>query len=266
MSARMDRRRFAHVGAALVASLAVTGGCGAVLDAPAAPAPPPTPQETLLTSVPGGDSDPFSFTVTGDGVVLDGVMSPAKRSFRVGYTVKDAKLGFTTAVGYTVVDTRSWVKVTFTDTEGITGLPKLPKGWMPLDPARVTDTSVPVKYDNAPDIANAAVVFRSIVEVREDAAGHYSGTTDLTKQPEAAFVEEAHLKALGAKATTVPFEAVIGAGGHLTSVVLRIPAAGRTKAVRYTVTYDDYGTASTPVEPSGAEKRTPAAAYEFING
>jgi hypothetical protein len=262
----MDRRRFAHVGAALVACVAVTSGCGSVVDTPAAPATPPTPQETLLTSVPGGDSGPFAFTVKGDEVVVDGVMSPAKRSYRVGYTVKDAKLGFTTAVGYTVVDTRSWMKVTFTDTEGITGLPKLPRGWMPLDPAKVTDTSVPVRYDDVPDIANTAVVFRSIVAVRQDTAGHFSGTTDLTQRPEAAFVDESHLSALGAKARAVPFEAVVGADGHLTSMVLRVPAAGESKAVRYAVTYRDHGAAVTPVEPSGAEKSTPSAAYAFING
>ena len=92
------------------------------------------------------------------------------------------------------------------------------------------------------------------------------------REPEAGFtmladiVDPARLKALGEKAKAVPFEATVDGQGRLTSAVVKVPAAGRTKASRYEITYADYGTTASPAAPA-ADEQQPAtrSAYELLN-
>jgi hypothetical protein len=273
MSARMDRRRYPALSALLAVTVAVSGGCAAVGTPDGAgggaSATPTTPRDVLLGSVPNAGSGAFRFAIDGIDLPVSGVSDPARRSYRLDLKHKDPDLGFTMTLGYLVVDKQSWVKVAFSGTEGLTGLPKLPKSWLLIDPTKVTDTGdVPVAYDESEiDLGNAGAVFRSIADVRRTAAGRYTGTTDLTKEPKAEFTDGATLKALGAKAKAVPFDAAVDAAGHLTSLVLTFPAAGKKKASRYAVTYRDYGKAPAVVKPAaGEQQKAPAAAYEMLNG
>ena len=78
-------------------------------------------------------------------------------------------------------------------------------------------------------------------------------------------LEEGEAAALGEAAKTVPFTAVVGADKHLTSLTLKIPAAGKTKAYDYVVNYADYGTAPKISVPTGAAAtKAPAMAYEML--
>jgi hypothetical protein len=174
---------------------------------------------------------------------------------------------------FRVVDTRAWMKVGFSGTEGLTGLPKLPKTWMLLDPKKLDREKVggeeafPLAYDGDTDPGNASAVFRSIVDVRETGPGRFAGTVDLTREPEADIADAKRIKALGEKARSVPFQAVVDAAGRLTSTIVDIPAAGRSKAAKYTITYRDFGSAAKVTEPAPDEQRSaPAEAYRMLRG
>ncbi|MEV4706487.1 hypothetical protein [Actinoplanes sp. NPDC049316] len=262
------RMRLAAPGALLALGVAVMGGCG-VADAvhDAASSTPATPEDKLLDALPDFSTGPFHFTVKGGTQPMTGVLDAAKKSYRIDVSQKDPDLGFTLTMKFLVVREKSWIKVDFKGTEGLTGFPELPKKWLLVDPAKVEDTEdAPLTYDDETDPGEAGAVLRAIVDVKETGTGTYEGTTDLTKQGEAGIVEDSTLKALGDKAKAVPFEATVDAEGRLTRTVVKIPAAGKAKAARYEVVYDEYGSAASPAEPAAAEQqKAPKAAYEMLN-
>jgi hypothetical protein len=260
--------RLAGLGALLAIGVGAAGGCG-VADAvhDAASTAPAGPEDRLMDALPDFSTGPFHFTVKGGTQPMTGVLDASKKSYRIDVSQKDPDLGFTLSMKFLVVREKAWIKVGFKGTEGLTGLPKLPKTWLLVDPAKVKDTGdAPLTYDNETDPGEAGAVLRAIVDVKETGTGTYEGTTDLTQQGEAGIVEESTLKALGDKAKAVPFEATVDAQGRLTRTVVKIPAAGKAKATRYEVVYDQYGTAGSPAEPPAAEQqKAPKAAYEMLN-
>ena len=91
-------------------------------------------------------------------------------------------------------------------------------------------------------------------------------TIDLTAAPDATIVDEEVLKDLGDAAKAVPFTAVIGADGHLTTLTVKVPKAGKNKAYTYTEKYADYGTAKPVAAPADGEaQEAPDSAYEMLN-
>jgi hypothetical protein len=266
----VSEARLAGLGALLVVSL-VAGGCGvadAVGDATApASAKPLAPRDALLDALPDASTGSFRFTVEGGEAPSAGEIDAGKHSYRVGFRYREPDAGFTLLSDFLVVEKQSWIKIRFTDAEGVTGLPKLPKKWMLIDPAKVeNDDDIPLAYDNETDPGEAGAVLRAIVDVQRTGAGTYAGTTDLTQQGDADIVDAARLKALGELAKAVPFEATVDDQGRLTRTVVKIPAAGRTKASRYAITYAGYGTTPTPAVP-GADEQQKATkeAYELLN-
>ncbi|GAA3949570.1 hypothetical protein [Actinoplanes auranticolor] len=264
----VSKARLAGLGVLLVVGVAA-GGCGvadAVGDAAPASAKPLAPRDALLKSLPDASTGSFKFTVEGGEAPAAGEIDASKRSYRVGFRYREPEAGFTLHSDYLVVKEQAWIKIRFTGTEGLTGLPKLPKKWMLIDPAKVKDDDVPVRYDNETDPGEAGTVLRAIVAVERTSDGHFAGTTDLTQQGDAAIVDAGRLKALGEKARAVPFEATVDDQGRLTSTIVRIPAAGKVKATRYAITYTGYGATPTPAAPA-ADEQQPAtkAAYELLN-
>ena len=261
--------RRAGLGILLAVGVATAGGCG-VADAVKDPAPisakPLAPRDALLESLPDASTGSFRFTVEDGETPTKGEIDAGKQSYRVGFRYREPEAGFTMLSDFLVVADQSWIKIRFKDTEGLTGLPKLPKKWMLLDPAKVKSDDVPLKYENETDPGEAGAVLRAIVEVKQTGAGHFAGTTDLTQQGEAEIVDPARLRALGAKAKTVPFEATVDGKGRLTSAVLRIPAAGKAKASKYEITYSGYGSTPTPAVPAADEQQQATKnAYELLN-
>ncbi|WP_327004679.1 hypothetical protein OHA72_58265 [Dactylosporangium sp. NBC_01737] len=79
--------------------------------------------------------------------------------------------------------------------------------------------------------------------------------------------DEAVVKALGAKAATVPFTATLDAEGRLTELLIDVPAAGPTKPHQLKMTVTQHGTVTIPARPTGkAVIEAPAAVYDFLNG
>ncbi|MEV6598324.1 hypothetical protein AB0M36_15805 [Actinoplanes sp. NPDC051346] len=264
--------RKTRLAAALLAVGALAGGCGiaeSVTTPTATPASsaPPEPREQLLDAVPGATAGAFAFRIEGGTQPMRGVLDAANKRLRIDLAHKDPELGFTITMNFLVVQERSWIKVAVKGAEGLTGMPDLPKKWMSLDPDKIKDKdAAPLAYDGETDPGEVGAVLRAIVDVKQTGTGKYAGTTDLSRQGEAEIVDEATLAALGDRAEAVPFEATVDGQGRLTSMIVRIPAAGKAKASRYEVTYDGYGSTDSPSEPA-ADKQQPATeeAYEMVN-
>ncbi|AGZ39687.1 hypothetical protein [Actinoplanes friuliensis] len=258
--------RPAVLAALFTVSVAVTGGCGAAADEVVAKPTPLGPRDALLKSLPDFTTGSFRFAVTGE-VPASGEFDAGKHSYRIGFRYKQPDAGFTLHSDYLVVEKQTWIKIKFTGTEGLTGLPKLPKRWMLIDPAKVKDKdNVPLGYADETDPGDAGVVLRAVVDAEQTTEGKFTGTTDLTQQGKTEIVAADRLTALGDKAKQVPFEAATDSKGRLTRLVVKIPAAGKHKAGKYEVTYTDFGSAPTPVPPAAdQQQKATAGAYELLN-
>ncbi|MEU7906700.1 hypothetical protein [Actinoplanes sp. NPDC049118] len=261
--------RPAAVAALVAVGVAAAGGCG-LADAAREPAAAASeaPRETLLKSLPDAKTGSFHFAVEGGEAPASGDFDAGRRSYRIGFRYREPEAGFTMHSDFLVVEERTWIRMRFTGTEGLTGLPKLPKKWMLIDPAKVENTDeIPLGYDGETDPGEAGAVLAAIVDVRRTGAGGFAGTTDLTRQGQAEIVDQERLAALGARARAVPFEATVDGQGRLLSTVVRIPAAGKYKASEYEVTYSDYGKAPTPTAPAADQQQKASKdAYELLNG
>lgn len=251
---------------ALAAGLAaVAGGCaGLTGDDPAEAPKAQTPQEKLLDAVPDGSQGNFRFTLKDAELTGKGVMDPATKRLLLTTDYKDADLGFTMTMGMLVIDEESWMKITFANTDGLTGLPKLPKKWLRLDRSKVKDQE-DVGFDD-PDPAGANALFRAIVAATESGAGTFTGTLDLTRATEAEIVDQAALDALGQQAKAVPFTANVDSQGRLAAIEIKVPAHGDAKAYTHQVTYADYGAAPAIEEPPANQvAEATQEAYDLLN-
>jgi len=255
------------VAAVAVLAAAVTG-CGATGEPAAPPSAPPSATELLQKSVPTADSVRYRFAVKGGDVPLAGVLDAPAKAYRYDVSQVNADPHFKMTMNFLFVGSKSWVRIAFTEASGVTGLPRLPKKWMLLDRSKLKgDDALPSPADDESDPGATSAIMSAIVTAEQTSPGHFKGTTDLTKQGDAAIVDAKTVTALGAKAKSLAFTAVTDGSGRLSSVVVKIPAVGKTKAHQYAVTYADYGTAPSPAEPSaGDQQKAPSAAYDMLNG
>lgn len=254
--------------AVAVAVATATAGCTDEVVGNAPPSKPPTATELLARSVPDEHTGSFRYALKGGDVPATGVLDAGRHSYQMQISQTDPELGFTMTMNVLMIGKRTWVKIAFTDTEGLAGLPKLPRTWMLIDPAEMKgEDNLPIGYDGETDPGAAREIVDAATGVRQTAAGRFTGTTDLTRQGEADIVDADRLAALGDQAKKIPFTATTDAQGRITSLILRIPAAGKVKAGTYEMTYRDYGTAPTPAEPTGAQQqKAPPIAYDLLNG
>jgi hypothetical protein len=256
--------------AALVMLALTAGGCAdrsVPTATPSASPSPSTPHDILLASVPDGSQGAFAFTLKDAMTDGSGVVDPAGKKISYTARYKDAKLGFTMTLTFVVIDQQSWMKVAFGHTEGLTGLPRLPKKWMRLDTSKVKDDSGAVLTFDDPDPAGAAELFGSTVDVEAAGTGAYRGIIDLTRVTGAELVDKKTAGGLGEKARAVPFRATVDSSGRLTSLSIDLPAAGKQPKRTHSVTYGKYGTApAVNRPPAGQVVQAPAAAYDLING
>ncbi|GIM97005.1 hypothetical protein [Paractinoplanes toevensis] len=267
----MTTARFTHLAtfATVTAVSAVTlTACGASTDSvtPATEAAASTaaePREVLLNAVPGADAPPYTYKVKGSETPVSGVVDGPAEAIEVNMAEEIKEANTTLKMDFRVLGEKGWVRIAFSPR--VAGLPKLPKKWMLLDQTKMTDKSI-FEEGQELDPGYAGLLVENATGLKETLAGHFTGTTDLTKADAAEIVDAAGIKAMGAAATKAPFTAVVD-GGHLTSLVVKIPAAGKTKAHDYTVSYTGYDSTAKLAEPAaGEQQKAPAAAYEFLNG
>jgi hypothetical protein len=193
---------------------------------------------------------------------MSGVLDVPKKAVEVRFVQSDTD--FTMTMSFLMIDEQAWTKIAFKPAR-VPGLPRFPKKWMRLDPAKISDRDF-LTANAETDPGFAAELLKNAAGVKETSTGHYAGTTDLTGSTEAEVVDDKTLTALGDRATAVPFEATVD-GGHLTGLTVRIPAAGNAKAQTYAISYTGFDRTPTPAVPADDEQtRATADAYEMLNG
>ncbi|WP_433301641.1 hypothetical protein ACQP2F_06675 [Actinoplanes sp. CA-030573] len=266
----MTTRNAQLAGIATVLALTVTGcgavrGDGAVADPAAGPSSAAAdPRQALLDSVPDETVGAYAFDVRGGDSPFSGVLDAPKKAIELRLT-ESGEPNITLTMDIRAIGGKSWIKLAVKPA-GTPGLPKIPKKWLLVDKAKMSgDGKDIVGYDGSTDPGYAADVIENGTGIRPTGAGHFAGTTDLTRSTQAEILDGKALEALGDKARKVPFEAVVGGDGHLSTLTVKIPAAGRTKARTYAVRYSGYGRTPTPTVPAAGEqqKATPIV-YQLL--
>ncbi|MFE9653884.1 hypothetical protein [Micromonospora sp. NPDC006431] len=262
-------RRVAGIATAVLAATTLSAGCGTIKDGastgtgstPAA-SPSVDPKQALLATVPDEATSAFRFTGKDASSNLSGRIDPASKALEMNMAMPPED-GITVKMSFLVIEDKVWMKAKFS---GKPGLPKLPEKWMALDKAKLTDASGVPSYDGA-DQGNAGPLLDAATSVEQQGPGKYAGFIDVTGGEAAKALDDGEAAALGEAGKHVPFTAQVGPDGHLTSLVLEMPAAGKQKAYQYVVAYTDFGSTEKITAPTGsAVTKAPSLAYELLNG
>lgn len=234
--------------------------------ASAADAIPADPKEAVLASTKEIEKGNFNFTISGGGI--SGKGSVHKPSNSAEFTMKvDDGSGSTFGMEMIYIEPDSWVKLELGDLGAmIPGADKMKDKYQHLDQSKVKDAGELGLNMEDVDPAGSAVLAKGITEVQKTGEGTYAGKLDASAVgDDSAALDSDLVKALGAQAKSLPFTAKLDAQGRLTELVISVPAAGDTKAHDITVTYADYGNATTPQKPP-ADKvvEAPASTYEML--
>jgi hypothetical protein len=250
---------------AAVAALLILAGCGQVTETEQPPAP--TPAETLRKGVPTTAADIFHYAISDGSKAASGIVDTANKTLTTDFNEKIPDAGFTLTMRFLVVGDDSWAKISFGSAPAGLGLPKLPKKWMKLDTKKLgAEAEKDLTYADQTDPGYIGTLVAAAAGLTEKSPGRFSGTVDLTQATEAEIVDTATLTALGEKAKTVPFEASLDAKGRISTATVKVPAAGKVKAMTYEVSYDQYGSAEGVPAPTGsAQVAAPKAAYDLLN-
>ncbi|MEE6256980.1 hypothetical protein [Plantactinospora sonchi] len=228
---------------------------------------PADPKEALLASTKEIAKGNFRFTMKGQELDGEGLVHLPSRSAQMKMNAGDAELGFSMNLDLIYIEPDSWVKIQIEGAEGLPGLEKLNTGkYQHLDPSKIKDNDdLSFDFEDV-DPAGTEILTKAIVDVQKTGEGAYSGNLDLTKATDAGMVDEEAIKTLGADAGKVPFEAKLDAQGRLSSLTIKMPAAGEAKAHELVVTYTDYGAATGAKKPADSEVvEAPAETYDLFN-
>src|SRR5690349_14703149 len=180
-------KRLAGITVLLV--LTTTTGCGLV-DKAGTTEPAATPHEQLLRAVPDEKTPAFAFDVKGGVTPISGVLDAPHETFRVQVVQSEPDAGFAMTMYALAVRDKAWMKILFEPAD-VPGLPPVPRKWLVVDPARVTDPEIaPSGYDGDTDPGYAGLVLKGAAAVAGTGDGHYTGTTDLTASTEAEIVTD----------------------------------------------------------------------------
>ncbi|MFI7219199.1 hypothetical protein [Micromonospora maritima] len=265
-------RRFVLRTAAVLATTALAAGCGSTGStgsAPegggAAPAPSADPKAALLAAVPTEQDPRFRFSTQDGTDRFTGVVDPAAKGMELGMKQQNDDPKFTMDMTFRVIDKDLWMRVKLTGLPGLHDALKLPKNWMAMDRERLADSENAPAYEGT-DPGNTAAIIRTAETVEDKGAGTYTGLADLADNEDVkSTFDGLDLAALGAAGRKVPFTAVVGPDGNLTTFTLDVPAAGKHKAMKLVTKYYDFGKAPELTPPAGAQKAT-ASAYEMLAG
>lgn len=265
--------RFA--GLVIVLGLAA-GGCSAKTSAAApatsaaavtpsaSPSDSRTPLQILTASIPTEKSPIYHYSITSTDDTESGVIDPPGKIAEFLTTTHFTKPTYTMDDTTLLTKDKSWEKVKMIPAH-VSGLEPMPTKWMSLDPQKIKlKNGTPFVYVAESDPGYTNEVFENATDVNRVSPGHFSGTTDLSGTNPDDLLSADQLNAMGAKATTVAFTAVVDGQGRLSTVSLQYPAAGKFKAGTYVITYDQYGTAAVPKLPTAAETiKAPSYVYDW---
>ncbi|GAB1642855.1 hypothetical protein [Krasilnikovia sp. MM14-A1259] len=247
----MRNRRLAFAGLALATAITLTG-CGPKDNATSAGAPAGTatkqaatqadPTTELAAAVAKLNQDTMRVSMTMAGSVHGGGVADPKAQ-TAELTMDMGDIGQGTKMQLRKVGTDIYLKIGG-ELGKVTGSGDK---WMHLDATKLPAGSS-VGMMSGDDPAGAKTLMKAVTEVKRS-GDTYTGTLDLSKSPQ---YNSDKLKALGGKATTVPFTARVDDQGRLTELTVdmeRVAAgAGQLKS-----TYSDFGTAVSVSRPPKSE-------------
>jgi len=257
--------RLRRATAILAFSLVLTASACGVLrrGESATPNPIPTdPRAALTASVAHFATTSFKCTMKDAESTGTCLVDPKAKNAKLDLTFTAAELGLEMVFNLLVKGEDTWLKVDFGRATGNPRLPKLPPGWMHLDPNKIEDSDT-LSFDNE-DPTGATHVIDAIVDVQLAGERQYKGTVDLTKATESAIVNDDHVKALGDQAKAMPFQATLDDKGRLASLTIPVPAAGDDEAQTWEATYLDYGVPVEVQSPAGDVVEAPDDAYQIF--
>ncbi|MFU8873600.1 hypothetical protein [Micromonospora sp. SL4-19] len=257
-------RRTVGTVAATLAATALLAGCGLKSDPAAAPGTRSTtnPKEELLGAVPDEKTGAFRFAGKDASSDVSGRIDPSSKAVEINMAMAPDKDGITVKMSFLIIEDKLWMKAKFS---GQPGLPKFPDKWMTLDRSKLTDGGSVPNYDGA-DQGNAGPLIEAATSVEQQGPGKYTGFIDVISGSAAKALDDGEAEALGEAGKRVPFTALVGPDGHLSSLVLEIPAAGKQKAYQYVVTYTEFdGTPKITAPVGSAATKAPAKVYELLN-
>jgi hypothetical protein len=203
-----------------------------------------------VSAIPDAKAGAFHFSVTGGDSRMTGVLDLAKSTAEF-HVVHGSSVDATIRV----LGRRAWVKF-------IGDKYRLQGTWLTIKYSQ----NPPFWYAQQSDPAFVATVLGFGTGIRETSPGHYSGVADLTATRPDTLLDGDRLQALGRKAESLPFTAVVDAG-RFASLTVKIPAASSFAATTYQVNYDGYGTTADPTEPAAADQAAaPAGVYRMFSG
>ncbi|GGR63062.1 hypothetical protein GCM10010169_01990 [Micromonospora fulviviridis] len=262
----------------LAAALFVPGlaACKTEADSPTAdskstaPAVPADPKEALAASTKEIQQGNFSFAIKGGEFNGDGkVHMPSKSAEMKMSSGASAADDISMSMHLVFIDTDSWLKLDLDGAmaDAIPGFKATKGKYQHLDRTRIKDAKE-LNFDFSDvDPAGSDKMIKAITDVKKTGEGSYEGTIDASKAADSDLLDAETVKALGTKATAVPFTAKLDAQGRLTEFAVQVPAAGAAEAQTVTVTYADYGTATAVQAPPAAQVvEAPASIYEMFKG
>lgn len=247
----MRIRRLAVAGVALAAVIGLTG-CGPTARKPvvagASPStqasPPPDPAAELAAAANTLADDSLRMrTRMTTGLNADGQVSKGadQMSMTMSITAPGAK---ETTVSLRKVGTDLYMK--FAGPIGA-ALGANKDKWLHVDVTKVPPGSPFSVESNDP--RSAAKLIAASSQVQKTDQNSFKGVLDMTKS---ATANQDSLRALGAKATAVPFTARKDAAGHLVELVVDVEAIA-AGAGQMTTTYSDFGVAVTVESPPASQ-------------
>ncbi|HEY0696922.1 MAG TPA: hypothetical protein VGD43_03840 [Micromonospora sp.] len=275
---QVNIRRFsaaALVSAALLVPVAACGanGTGTADGTPdpatsSSPAIPADPKQALLDSTREISKGNFRFTMSAAGATATGMVHQPSRSAQMTMKFGQPSDDIYMNLDLIYVEPDSWVK---TDLGG-TALRNVPGAkdlssdkYYHIDKTKAEGIK-DLQFDfQQVDPAGSDLLTKAVVDVKATGDRSYSGTIDLSKAPDAGLVDADVVKALGAEASKLPFQARLDEQGRLSELVIQVPAAGQNQAQELKVTYSDYGAATTPTKPApGQTQEAPAVIYDLF--
>ncbi|WP_067507957.1 hypothetical protein [Actinoplanes sp. TFC3] len=137
------------------------------------------------------------------------------------------------------------------------------KEWMHLDAAKLGQGSS-LNFGSKDDPAGAKAMLDVVTQVERVGDNGFKGTLDLTKSPRYN-KDQNSLKALGDKATKVPFEAKKDSEGRLTELSFDMSGMG-TGAGKVVTKYHDFGTpVSVEAPPASQVQEMPSQLSGILN-
>jgi hypothetical protein len=269
----MRTPRWAGLGLASVAAVALAGGCSA--DGGTTPGA----GVSASAGVPGASASAGAADPAAAGALAGAAAKLGDTSFKMTMTsgsglkvdgLIDAPGGVGTAtLTASGPNTEITVKTLLVDKDLYVQVPGVTKAgtWTHLDVSRLPEGANIGLRPGQIDPANTAQLLTSTTDVRQTGSRSYEGTLDLTKAAGVAGMDQKSIKAWGSQAQNVPFTAGVDDQGRLSTLTIQLPAVNGQQAQPLDINYTDYGTKVDVKRPAAGEiTEAPDSLYSSLGG